>query len=116
MTEKLTVNQLQEAIWSFGDDRPVWRAGQQARQLAIGLTEETSELLHCFRFSEEGEGFDEELADIFIAAFNFAEVTGVNVVEAVLSKLERMEDRYPVSSFLEGEFGSSYLEAKEMNR
>jgi len=116
--EIVTINDLQEKIWKFGEERPVWQEGQTARQLAVGIVEESVELLHCFRFSNEGEGnIDEELADIFIVALTFAQVTGINVIDVVLEKLKKMENEFPKEYFQEGRFKERYLQTKnERNR
>lgn len=113
--KEMSINELQSKVWQFGEERPVWRAGQDIRQLAVGIVQEAAELMSCFRFGQRGD-IEEELADIFISSFNFAQEAGIDVAAAVLAKLEKMNARYPVESFQEGEFGANYLEVKEMNR
>lgn len=87
-----------------------WDQFHSAKDLAIGLTTESAELLDLFRFKSDLEieerlketGFREktsdELADVFFFILRFAEKNGFNLTESLQKKLAKNEIKYPVST------------------
>ena len=63
---------------------------QSARNLAISLNLEASEVLEHFQWSENYENKDDlagELADVALYLFQLASVTGIDLEKAVIDKL-----------------------------
>jgi dCTP diphosphatase len=77
--------------WHRADsDRP-----QTPRNLATSIAIEAAELLECFQWSDTGgkEELTSELADVLIYALRFAQVTGIDPLDAIRSKLEANRHR-----------------------
>jgi NTP pyrophosphatase (non-canonical NTP hydrolase) len=74
-----------------------------ARGLAISIALEASELVEHYQWSDKPVGskdeLAEELADIFIYAFQFAQVNDIDVPEAIAKKLEKAALKYPAEKF-----------------
>lgn len=65
---------------------------QTARNLAISLVLEASEVLEHFQWGENAasnEGLRDELADVMLYLLQIASVTGIDLEEAVLEKLRK---------------------------
>ena len=65
---------------------------QTARNLAVSLALETGEVLEHFQWSDEPKQKEElsgELADVALYLLQLASVTGIDLEEAILSKLEQ---------------------------
>jgi NTP pyrophosphatase (non-canonical NTP hydrolase) len=113
MEQNQSLDQLQELVWGFGNNRPLWREGQTPRQLAVGIVEESVELLSLFRFSDDiCIECGQEAADILIGLLNFTKSAGIDLTGEVLTKLAIMEDKYPIENFQGGSFGNNYIETK----
>lgn len=101
-----TINELKALIKKFCDDRN-WDKPHTAKDLAIGLVTESSELLEIFRFkttSEESlllkearEAVADELADSFYFLLRFAERYGFDLSTCVQNKLIKNELKYPAT-------------------
>ena len=64
---------------------------QTPRNLAVSLSIEAAEVLEHFQFGEEVKDRDElggELADVTLYLLQLASVSGINLEEAVLKKIE----------------------------
>lgn len=74
-----------------------------ARGLAISIALEASELVEHYQWSDKPVGtkdeLAEELADIFIYAFQFAQVNDIDIPEAIAKKLEKAALKYPAEKF-----------------
>jgi NTP pyrophosphatase (non-canonical NTP hydrolase) len=86
-----------------------WSQFHSAKNLAICLSVEASELLELFMWTREGEGphppgagppdparVREEIGDVVLCLLNFARAAGVDPVEAAEEKLRALESKYPV--------------------
>ncbi|ANB55909.1 mazG-like family protein [Anoxybacillus sp. B7M1] len=100
---------LQQKIIEFRDARN-WKKFHNPKDLAISLSLEAAELLENFQWksSEEAvhvnlENIKDEIADVMIYALQLAHELGIDVEEAILRKLEKNEQKYPVEKV----FGSS---------
>lgn len=93
--------QISQIIWKHLEERD-WHHGKQ-RDLAISLSLEASELLEHFQWSERPvgsrEALAEELADVFIYAFQFAQAGEIDIAEAIKRKLEKAAQKYPAEKF-----------------
>jgi 8-oxo-dGTP diphosphatase len=69
---------------------------QTPRNLAVSLSIEAAEILEHFQFSEDFKDRDElagELADVTLYLLQLASVTGIDLEQAVLKKLEVNQSR-----------------------
>jgi NTP pyrophosphatase (non-canonical NTP hydrolase) len=73
------------------------------RGLAISLVLEASELLEHYQWRDtpvgSSEQVGEELADVFIYAFQIAQSLDINITDAVEKKLIKAGKKYPADSF-----------------
>lgn len=88
-----------EALLKFRDERD-WEQFHTAKDLALALNIEASELLEAFlwKSSEQADSgkVKEELADVFTFAFLLAEKYDFDVKQIVLEKMEKNALKYPV--------------------
>jgi NTP pyrophosphatase (non-canonical NTP hydrolase) len=100
-----TIEDLTRQILAFRDARD-WKQFHNPKELAVAITAEAGELLQHFvwqspaqsdqRVGERREALAAEMADIAILLFEMAEVSGVDLSDAIRAKLARNEVRYPV--------------------
>ncbi len=73
------------------------------RGLATSILLEASELLEHYQWHDQPVGdkaeLAEELADIFIYAFQFAQAYDIDIPQAIEAKLEKAAKKYPAESF-----------------
>lgn len=88
--------------------------GNKPRGLAVSIALEASELLEHYQWSDEPvggkQGISEELADIFIYAFEFAQANDIDIAKAIREKLEKAAKKYPAENF-KGKSGTARKEA-----
>lgn len=102
-----TVEELKNVVRQFCEARD-WDRYHNPKDLAIGIATEASELLELFRWKsleecekilsdhEKRTRVQEELADIFYFVLRFAQKSGIDVTAALLDKIRKNEERYPV--------------------
>ena len=97
---KSEITEIVELIKKFRDDRD-WAQFHDAKNLAICLNLESSELLENFLWKEpedaDIEKVKNELADVFYVAFLLADKYGFNIKQIVVEKLKSNELKYPIS-------------------
>lgn len=83
----------------FNLDRD-WDQFHNGKDLAIGLSVETSELLECFLWKDpEDASLDkirEELADVLNYAFQMADKYNLDIKQIMLDKIQKNAEKYPV--------------------
>jgi NTP pyrophosphatase (non-canonical NTP hydrolase) len=82
---------MSEFVTSKGWHEPDSPRPQTARSLAISLAVEAAEVLEHFQWREQSAdpaGLASELADVALYLLQLASVTGVDLEQAVLAKLE----------------------------
>ena len=84
-------------------DKRNWKKFNDPKDLAISLLLEASELLELFQWKNSGEVIEhrmqdikDELADILYYTFLMSHDLGINLEEAVLAKLQKNEEKYPI--------------------
>ena len=91
LTEEMH-NLVRSKGWSEADSkRP-----QTPRNLAISLAVEAAEILEHYQFREEARQKDElagELADVALYLLQLASVTGIDLEQAILDKIEVNKSR-----------------------
>ena len=102
-----TITELTERIRKFSLERD-WEQFHAPKNLAMALAAEAGELLEPFlRCENEASrklcdnpekhaAVAEELADVLIFALRLADVAGIDPTDAILTKLARNEERYPI--------------------
>lgn len=92
------MNEILEKIRKFNKKRD-WDQFHSPENLAKSITIEAAELLECFQWSNDSnqKEIEEELADIFIYCFQFADKINVDIKEIILSKLAKNSEKYPVA-------------------
>jgi dCTP diphosphatase len=99
-----SLSALTERILSFRDARD-WKQFHSPKEMAVAIAAEAGELLQHFvwQSSEQSEQrvidrkaeIASEMADVAILLLEMADLAGVNLGEAIDSKLRRNEERYP---------------------
>lgn len=88
-----------QALLKFRNERD-WEQFHNAKDLALALNVESSELLELFLWknAEEADALKvkEELADVFAYAFLLAAKYDFDVRDIVLDKIARNAEKYPV--------------------
>ena len=107
MDDKTNVAQLKQMVKAFCEERD-WDQYHNAKDLAIGIITEASELLEHFRFKSETEVDDlfkekqkkaeisEELADVFFFVLRLAEKYHIDLNDELQKKLEKNIVKYPI--------------------
>jgi 8-oxo-dGTP diphosphatase len=95
MSKNLTIKELtkrmHELVKSKGWYEKDSKRPQTPRNLAVSLSIEAAEILEHFQFGEEIKDRDElgsELADVTLYLLQLASVSGIDLEEAVLKKIE----------------------------
>ena len=104
--KEYTLSDLQDRVNQFVDERD-WRPFHNPKNLALSIAIESAELMEHFQWltiEQSQERLSDptkraevaaELADVLIYALSFAEVTNINITEAILKKLAHNEKRFP---------------------
>lgn len=106
MDRTTTIEQLKRAAVGFRDERD-WKQFHDPKNLSIGLSVEAGELLELFLWKNETEvqttlasakgreRLGEELADVFIFVLYMSDACGVDLSDAVKSKIALNAKKYP---------------------
>ena len=93
------LQQIIERIKTFTKERD-WEQFHNAKDLALALSIEASELNECFLWKSADQGniekIKDELADILIYAILFSDKYNFDLKELIIKKLEKNEQKYPV--------------------
>ena len=101
------IERLQELVGAFASSRE-WDQFHTPRNLAMAMGGEVGELLAELQWIDDvaasrlteacdlRDRVQSELADVFIYLLRFADVTDIDLYEAVRAKVELNESRYPV--------------------
>jgi NTP pyrophosphatase (non-canonical NTP hydrolase) len=103
------VAELKQLVKKFSEERD-WDQFHNAKDLAIGIVTEASELLDIFRFKSEKEveamfkdgpaskNISDELADVFYFALRLAQRYDIDVSNTLKEKIEQNSKKYPVET------------------
>jgi NTP pyrophosphatase (non-canonical NTP hydrolase) len=107
MDNKTNIKQLKEMVKAFCEERD-WDQYHNAKDLAIGIITESSELLEHFRFKSElevdnlfkekikKEEISEEVADVLFFILRFAEKYHIDLSDELKKKLDKNAQKYPI--------------------
>lgn len=102
-----SIDQLIEIVKKFCEDRD-WDQFHNPKDLAIGLSTESNELLDLFRFKseeqmremlndpEKKERISEELSDIFFFLLRFSQMYDFDMADGLLRKIQKNNQKYPI--------------------
>ncbi|MEJ2208394.1 MAG: nucleotide pyrophosphohydrolase [Anaerolineae bacterium] len=105
-----TVGDLRAAVAAFVDARD-WRPFHSPKNLAMSIAIEAAEILELFQWLDNDQAWAagddpatraalaEELADVLIYCLSLSNALDLDLSEAVLSKLQLNEIRYPADEF-----------------
>ena len=93
-------------ILEFRDARD-WKQFHTPKELAISISLEANELLECFQWktpdevekfinSDEKVRLEEEVADVAIYLMLLCEAAEIDLKEAIVGKLRKNNEKYPV--------------------
>ena len=106
MDKNTSVHQLKERVRKFCDERN-WDRFHNAKDLAIGIITEASELLENFRFKTSAESerllrspesrrlVCEELIDVLHTVLRFAGLYGIDLSSELDKKMKKNRLKYP---------------------
>lgn len=96
-----TFDEINQLIWQHLAERE-W-TNNAPRGLATSIVLEATELLEHYQWSDEPVGnkqaLGEELADILIYCFEFAQKLDIDMAEAIKDKLIKAALKYPAVAF-----------------
>lgn len=105
--EETRLAEIKERVLSFARVRD-WEQFHSPKNLSMAIAAEAAELMEHFLWqspevSDEQmqteklrEQVAEELADVFIFAIEFANVTGLDIASIIEAKMKRNAEKYPV--------------------
>ena len=104
------LNELAEALHGFAEER-AWEQFHTPKNLSMALAIEASELMDLFKWYTDDQVKDrisskpmsdeasDELSDVIIYALCFANRSGIDVADAIKSKIEKNRSKYPADEF-----------------
>lgn len=110
MDQTTTISDLKALVEKFVDQRD-WVQFHSPKNLAMALAVEASELMDLFKWHTEQESIEAmqrtmikraaayEIADVMIYCLAFANRNGIDVAQAVRSKVARNRRKYPAREF-----------------
>jgi dCTP diphosphatase len=117
--EHTRVADLRKAVSQFVAERR-WEPYHTPKNLAMSIAIEAAELMEHFQWLTSDEAANElrpntptgdsqklaqvadELADVLIYCLSFANATGIDLSEAIFTKLERNQERFPPNNQASG--------------
>ena len=101
----MKIKEMQEIIKEFCSLRD-WDQFHNAKELAIGMSTESNELLELFRFiqpkdideivNSKKEAISDELMDVLFFVLRFAQMYNIDISNAFKSKMKKNDSHYPV--------------------
>ncbi len=103
----MELNEITRILIDFRDRRD-WKKYHNPKNLAISIAVEVGELLELFQWKSDNEiqkllkdddfkiRIGEEVSDVLIYLLTLAHECGVDIEKAVMEKIKRNEEKYPV--------------------
>lgn len=96
------MKEIIKEIQQFRNDRG-WGGNHDARNLAISISLEASELLEHFQWrspedaiAKDKQAIVDEMADVFIYLLQFSDVIGEDLISAAHAKMKKNAIKYPI--------------------
>ncbi len=105
--KKIDLERIHQEIETFIRERD-WDQFHSVKNLSMALSVESSELAEIFQWMKEDESnavksnaeikakLQEEIADVFIYLFRISEKAEIDLESAVLQKIKKNAEKYPV--------------------
>ena len=102
-----TLNEIKDRVLKFAQERD-WEQFHSPKNLSMAISAESAELMEHFLWQSSVASHtdledlklrgkvEEELADIFIFAIEFANVTGIDIAKIIESKMSLNAKKYPI--------------------
>ena len=91
--------EITKELRTFNRERD-WEQFHDAKNLALSISIEASELNECFLWKKAEEAdrakVEEELADVFLCAIMLADKYDIDIKDICLKKIEKNAQKYPV--------------------
>ncbi len=107
MDSKITIDKLKDIVRKFCEIRN-WNKFHNAKDLAINIINEASELLEIFRFKSKKEveemfklntkkrQISNEIADLFFALLRLCQRYNIDISNSLINKISQINKSYPV--------------------
>jgi NTP pyrophosphatase (non-canonical NTP hydrolase) len=101
------LQEIKDRVLAFAKERD-WEQFHSPKNLSMAIAAETAELMEHFLWQSPEQSHadlgaaklrakvEEELADVFIFAIEFANVTGIDIAAIIEKKMKRNAEKYPV--------------------
>ena len=101
------LQEIKDRVLAFAKARE-WEQFHSPKNLSMAISAEAAELMEHFLWQSPEqshtdveaaklrEKVEEELADVFIFAIEFANVTGIDIAAIIEAKMKRNAEKYPV--------------------
>lgn len=108
--KKNNINDFKDLVQEFCEIRD-WDQFHNAKELAVALSIEVSELLELFRWKnheavdnmfkkeDKRERINEELADVLFFVLRIAQKYNIDLAQALNDKIKKNNKKYPVDKF-----------------
>ena len=108
MDEHTTFAALRKRVSDFRDERD-WLKDNTSKNLAISIAVEAAELLDHFQWKTDDQvrqslsdktkksQVSDEFADVLILYLSFSDMMGIDISEAIESKLRKAAEKYPTT-------------------
>lgn len=96
--KNMNMENVVKEILKFSKERE-WSQFHKPANLSKSIVIEAAELLECFQWNDDQFNLDnvtDELADIFNYCILLAETLDIDIEQAILSKLEKNKEKYPI--------------------
>ena len=97
--ERSDLSEIAQRLRDFNRERD-WEQFHDAKNLALSISIEASELNECFLWKNADEAdrnkVEEELADVFLCAIMLADKYDIDIKDICMKKIERNAQKYPV--------------------
>ena len=99
IVERSDLSEIVQRLRDFNRERD-WEQFHDAKNLALSISIEASELNECFLWKNADEAdrtkVEEELADVFLCAIMLADKYDIDIKDICLKKIEHNAQKYPV--------------------
>lgn len=102
---KTTIKELKDLVETFVQERE-WKQFHSPKNLSMGISIEANELMEKFVWVDGKESYEviktkrqeveDELADVIIASFIFAQHNNIDISKIFHHKLEEIKKKYPI--------------------
>lgn len=103
--KKTTIEDLKKLVINYNDERG-WGKHHTPKNLSMSIAIEAAELMELYQWDEYSklneDRIADELADVLIYCFNFADVTNIDISTVFRNKLKKASEKYPVKIFKPG--------------